>query len=205
MDVAYQVTWRGRDGVARPATLRLEPHGVRLDLAAGDGPHEFRFETIVGVELDPAGTDPPGLGLLLEDGGRLELVSKVNQWIVADLVGALFAHRLGPEADRRRVIVRVKLKPGRADDARRLLEAGPPFDPSSTALVAHEVFVLEDEVLFLFETNRDAELLGLFRPDFWQAATAWSELIAGSVRLTEPAYSWAREAWPVEAHPGLGL
>ena len=205
MDVAYQVTWRGRDGVERPATLRLEPHGVRLDLPAGGGSHGARFETIVGVDLDPSGADPSAVGLLLADGYRLELVSKVNRWILADLVGALFAHRLGPEADRRRVIVRVRLKPGSADDARRLLEAGPPFDPSSTALVAHEVFVLDDEALFLFETNRDAELLGLFRPDFWHAATAWSDLIEGSIRLSEPAYSWAREAWPVEAHPGLGL
>ncbi len=207
MDVAYQVTWRESDGLETLARLRLVPEGVRLEPLEGQEPRLVLFEEIAGVDLEPSGDGSTGLTLALADGGEIELASNVSRWILSDLVAAFFAHRLGTHHDRHRVLVRARLRPGRGAEARRLLESGPPFDPSSTALVLHEAFVLDDEALFLFETNGDDDLLGLSRPDFWQAAGAWSELIAGSVRIAEPAYSWARGARAVlaEAHPGLGL
>jgi hypothetical protein len=207
MDVAYQVTWRGRDGTGTPARLRLGPDGLRLDPLEDGGSHEVSFEGIVGVELDPSGEGASGIALVLAGGERVELASNVKRWILSDLLAALFAHRFGTHTDRRRVLVRAGLKPGCSDEARRLLQVGPPFDPSSSALVLHEAFVFDDEVLFLFETNGESALLSLARPDFWQAAGAWNDLIEGGIRLIEPVYSWAREARPAfaEAHPGLGL
>jgi hypothetical protein len=207
MDVAYQVTWCRPDGVAEPARLRLESRGVGIEPLAGGGPHEVPFEEIVGVELDPSRPDGPALVILIAGGAEVELASNVHRWIVSDLLAALFAHRLGAHTERRRVLVRARLKPGCGEDARRLLEAGPPFDPSSTALVLHEAFVLDDEVLFLFETDGDSGLLSLARPDFWAAAGAWSELIVGTIRLVEPVYAWARESHAAfaDVHPGLGL
>ncbi len=207
MDVAYQVTRRGRDGRGRPARLRIEPDGVRLEAIEAEGPEEVPFEEVVGVELDSPGDDGPGIALLLAEGERIELASNVTRWILSDLLGALFAHRLGAPTASRRVLVRAALKPGCGDQARELLHGAPPFDPASTALVLHEAFVFDDEVVFLFETDGDAALSSLARPDFWQAAGAWSELIVGGVRLVEPTYSWARGTRGAFAgmHPGLGL
>jgi hypothetical protein len=207
MDVAYQVIWRRRDGVETPTRLRLEPHGLRLEPLEGGESHEVLFEEVVGVELDPSEEGGGGLELVLASGDHVGLSSNVKRWILSDLVGALFVDRLGAHGEHRRALVRVRLAPGCGEQARRLLLAGPPFDPASTALVLHEVFVSDDEAFFLFETDGDSALLSLARPDFWRSAGAWSKLIAGSVKVVEPAYRWEREQRAVlaEAHPGLGL
>jgi hypothetical protein len=206
MDVAYRVTLRRPGGEPTAARLRLLADGARLEPLDGGAPHELRFEEIAGVDLDPSGETASGLTIVLAGGDEIELASNVRQWILSDLLGGLFAHRLA-RGHHGRVLVRVRLRPGSAGEARRLLQGGPPFDPSDTALVLHEVFVVGDEALFLFETNGEEALLSLARPDFWQAAGAWSALIGGTVRLVEPVYSWEREGRGLlaDAHPGLGL
>jgi len=66
--------------------------------------------------------------------------------------------------------------------------------------------VLDDEVLFLFETRGEG-IAQVAEPDVWRAVSAWRELTTGTVRLAEPTYSWARgdAAAEHEAHPGLGF
>jgi hypothetical protein len=93
-----------------------------------------------------------------------------------------------------RFVVVASLKPGARDAARLLIENGPPFDPQRTRLTAHEVFVTEREVVFLFE-GEDArgtveELVG--DPGVWRAATAWRECLDGRPRLAEETYVWTR-------------
>lgn len=75
-----------------------------------------------------------------------------------------------------------------------LIENGPPFDPDRTRLTAHEVFLTDREVVFLFE-GEDArktveELVG--DPGIWRAATAWRECLDGRPRLADESYVWAR-------------
>lgn len=95
-----------------------------------------------------------------------------------------------------RFVVVVPLKPGARDAARLLIEQGPPFDPDSTALSGHEVFLTDREAVFLFE-GEDArktveELVG--DPGIWRAATAWRECLDGRPRLADETYVWARPA-----------
>ena len=85
-------------------------------------------------------------------------------------------------------------KPGARDAARLLIEDGPPFDPDRTQLTAHEVFLTDREVVFLFEGD-DArktveDLVG--DPGIWRAATAWRECLDGWPRLADEIYGWTR-------------
>jgi len=95
-----------------------------------------------------------------------------------------------------RLVVVAPLKPGARDAARLLIENGPPFDPERTQLTAHEVFLTEREVVFLFEGD-DArktveELVG--DPGIWRAATAWKACLDGRPRLADETYVWTRPA-----------
>jgi hypothetical protein len=95
-----------------------------------------------------------------------------------------------------RLVVVAPLKPGARDAARLLIENGPPFDPATTALTAHEVFLTDREVVFVFE-GEDArktveELVG--DPGVWRAATAWKECLDGRPRLADETFVWARQA-----------
>lgn len=95
-----------------------------------------------------------------------------------------------------RFVVVAPLKPGARDAARLLIENGPPFDPDRTRLTAHEVFLTDREVVFLFEGENARktveELVG--DPGIWQAATAWRECLEGRPRLADETYVWARPA-----------
>jgi hypothetical protein len=103
-------------------------------------------------------------------------------------------------------LVALTLKPGGRDRARELVSAGPPFDPSSTPLVTHDVFLLDDQVLFLFGLDPVEAGAQLAEPDFWRPLLAWSELVAGGARLAERVYAWQRTHHPEpEIHPGLGF
>ncbi len=64
------------------------------------------------------------------------------------------------------------------------------------ALARHNVFLLEHEALFLFETDSGSENLEdlLRAPDLWRAASAWQELVAGPPQIAEDAFSWERRA-----------
>lgn len=95
-----------------------------------------------------------------------------------------------------RIVVVAPLKAGSRDAARLLIENGPPFDPGKTSLTAHEVFLTDREVVFLFEgENARAaveELVG--DPGVWRAATAWRECLDGRPRLADETYVWTRPA-----------
>lgn len=92
------------------------------------------------------------------------------------------------------IVVVAPLREGMRDTARLLIEQGPPFEPESTALTKHEVYLTDREAVFLFE-GPDAKaavekLVG--DPGIWKAAAAWKDVLAGRPRLADAAYSWSR-------------
>lgn len=94
------------------------------------------------------------------------------------------------------IAVIAPLKYGTQAEARGLIAAGPPFDPESTPLVRHEVFLTGDEVVFVFE-GPDArlavdQLIG--ESSIWRAAMAWRKCLAGRPRIAEHAFEWRRDA-----------
>jgi hypothetical protein len=190
---SYSVTWRGSEGGSRPARLTVEPTSVVLTTIEPAARHEIPLDEIVAVELrPPADEGSPSLAFESRSGDIIELETPVDRWIVADLLEHLFAHGLGGVRGRQRILLAVKLKPGTHDKVHELVRRGPPFDPGETALTLHEVFLLDDEALFLFETGADTAIEHLVEPDFWRATGAWAELVAVA-RLAERVYSWLRE------------
>jgi len=207
---AYGVVWREQDA---EQAGRLEVGPLTLRLTALDDEHavvrELAFDAVTAVELRPpgGGTLHTTVVLTSRDGRTVEIESAVERWILGELVESVFVHNLRGGRGGQRILVALELKPGCRDAAQQLLRAGPPFDPSGTALRLHDVFLLEDEALFLFDTDDRDDLERLAEPRFWQAAAAWAELMAGRVRLADHAYSWTRDdtSPKEESHPGLGF
>ena len=90
-----------------------------------------------------------------------------------------------------------------------LLRHGPPFDPEEIGLGRHQVFLTENEAVFLFESDSPgaAERL-LSTSRLWAAAAAWKDLVAGPPRLADNAFSWVRarddDQLSFEGTPGPG-
>jgi len=204
----FGVTWKNRDGAARSARLSIERTEIVLtSLDRAGGRRKVPFDELVAIESVPpaehAGDERPTLVMKLRGGDEIELRSNVDRWIVADLLEGLFAHGLGGT---RRILVAARLKPGAREQAAMLLRSGPPFPPEATPLVLHEVYLLEDEVLFLFDVEEGVASDALRKPDFWAAAGAWRDLIDGEVRLAERVYRWSRERRAVtDSRFGLGF
>ena len=120
---------------------------------------------------------------------------------------SVFAHALGGGRLGERVLVALRLKPGCRERARELLLAGPPFEPRATALVLHDAFLLENEVLFLFGIQAVGDLEPLDLPDFARPVEAWGAIMAGNLCVAECVYTWHRPqpALTIPGHLGLGL
>jgi hypothetical protein len=84
--------------------------------------------------------------------------------------------------------VRVPLKPGCLERARKLLAKGPPVDPASLRLSAHEVYLGEGEAVFVFRGNnvRARVNQAIRHPAFWRAGLAWQRCFAAPPQIVEP-------------------
>jgi hypothetical protein len=110
----------------------------------------------------------------------------------------------------RRFALTVRLKPGSVGEVRGILRQGPPFDIESTALERHQVFLVQDELVFVFEgLHADAEVRrSLDDAAVFGGASRLAAHIEGPPRVLEEVFSWER---PVEldgvsfsALPGAG-
>jgi hypothetical protein len=107
------------------------------------------------------------------------------------------------------VAVVIPIVEGKREAVRALLVQGPPFDPESVGLARHQVFLGEDEAVFVFEAPTGTGLERLVSdPAVWSAAAEWHELVAGPPRTTPLAFAWeASEGNPdlfFGATPGPG-
>jgi len=97
-----------------------------------------------------------------------------------------------------RLVIVAPLAEGARARAAQLLAQGPPFDPGSTDLDRHAVYVTESEVVFAFDGS-DVEwevddLADESFPDVGAAIERWRELLAGPPRIAREAYFWQRGA-----------
>jgi hypothetical protein len=91
------------------------------------------------------------------------------------------------------IAVVLPLKPELRARAEELLAEGPPFDLRAAGLEAHQVFVSDEEIVFVFEADERNVLDRLAtEAPAWAPAQSWTELVAGPPRLAEPAYRWRR-------------
>jgi hypothetical protein len=204
--VRYGVTWKEEAEAPLSGRLEIGPRSFLLHPFDDDAlvEREFAFDQLTSVEIRPP-DERPTLVLRAADGRTIELESAVEKWILGDVLAHMFGHSLGG-GTATRVLVVLTLRPGAHERAREIIAGGPPFDPSSTELVTHDVFLLDDQVLFLFGLDAVAARAQLAEPDFWRPLLAWSELVTGGARLAERIYSWQRsDEQGREAHLGLGL
>jgi hypothetical protein len=174
-------------GSTSDRTLELEiPFSDLVEVRVGRRPGERLngYRTVIlEREIGPAvRVAPLGMGVLPE---------------ITDLLASLT--RRGDESV---LAVCVPLKPGCLGRARGLLEKGPPLDPASLGLSGHEVYLSEDEAVFVFRgANVRAQVGKAVRhPAVWRAGVAWQRCIAAPPQVidqpallnltVEPAYRW---------------
>ena len=96
-----------------------------------------------------------------------------------------------------------RLRPGAAEQAARLIELGPPFDPRQHEVERHTVFLASDTVVFVFEGgNVNSLLSSLGGPDEQAVLGAWEPLLDGTPLIAPEAYSWISPAHASANHWG---
>src|SRR6266536_848354 len=93
-----------------------------------------------------------------------------------------------------RLIVTATLRQGAEEQARRLVEAGPPFDLDELGLTAHAVYLTASEVVFVFEGEGvERAVSGLVDDPVVSASfAAWAPLTKGTPRIARRVFSWER-------------
>ena len=196
MDVTYAVSWEEPSGSAGSGRLELGRDALLLEGRNGHSAitRAFPYRNVSGLRV-ARGADErlhgaPTLVIDLVGGRSLRIAGVGQPWIVTELASRLGALRHDPGLIERLVLV-VPLKPGAKPRAEALLAKGPPFDPAELGLEKHEVFVTDQEVVFLFEGVPAVLLMRAAENEsIWDSAGAWEPLVEGSVKYAEPAYTW---------------
>jgi hypothetical protein len=94
-----------------------------------------------------------------------------------------------------RVAIVAPLKPGAAEQARKLVSDGPPFDLRGSGIERHSVFVSAGEVVFVFEGHEvewavDELIDGPFEYELQQAFDSWREIVDGAPRIARQQFGW---------------
>jgi hypothetical protein len=95
-----------------------------------------------------------------------------------------------------RFVITARLKRGSEPMVREILRQGPPFELASSSLERHEVFLAQDELVFLFEgPQADREAMRLLdSPHALGSASRLATHIRGRPRLPKEIFSWERPA-----------
>jgi hypothetical protein len=114
------------------------------------------------TEVSPLLVAPAGTGLLSE-------------------LARLFYTLTAESADSEHVTVVLPLKPGSRDQARSLVQQGPPFPTETLNRIHHAVYLEDDSVTFVFAGPNAQSVVRqlLRRPSLWRASLRWRDLAAG--------------------------
>jgi hypothetical protein len=88
------------------------------------------------------------------------------------------------------------LELGMRDVARDYLDEGPPFDLTAAGVDAHEVFLTDEEAIFVFGVPEGPKTLERILADeeFWSVVSSWEHIAGGPPRLASVAYDWRARA-----------
>jgi hypothetical protein len=109
---------------------------------------------------------------------------------ISEIAAALSALEANPAANKLAVVIPIDA--GSADIVRDYVAEGPPFDLRSAGIVRHEVFLAEQEVIFVFETSGGIRSLERILSDseFWEAIKAWEHIIRERPRVAGMLLDW---------------
>ena len=199
---SYAAIWREPNGTIAHGKAELSPQALRLDGVAPEGQlscREIPYTEIEGVRIGRDAEERlnsrPTLVLERASAPPLQL-DVLGAGMLHELADLLAALATDQRERYKRVTLIVPLKEQAIEQARRLVAEGPPFDPDEKGLERHEVFLTDDEAVFLFEGPNAADIVQRLArdPNAWQAAVKWRRLIAATPRLAHSAYTWQRSA-----------
>ncbi len=103
---------------------------------------------------------------------------------IADLLNTL-----GGREEEDVLAISVPLEAGCRRRVRGLLAKGPPLDPASLGISSHDVYLADDEAIFVFRgSNVRAQVTRAFRhPAVWRAGIAWQRCFAGPPQVVRAA------------------
>jgi hypothetical protein len=214
MNRTYAITWQEPDGAPHSGKLELRASGIRLEGRNGAGPASLLvpYAELVSLRL---GSGPerlsgrPTLVFGRSGDGDVRVASVGAAGVLSEVAEQVASMKAGNAMSADRIAVVVPLRKGKRDNAERLLDQGPPFDPERMGLESHEVFLTDQEAIFVFNTAAGLSLQKLLGDSkVWASAAAWHDVIAGPPRVGKPFYAWAEIIGPsdlsFEPTPGPG-
>jgi hypothetical protein len=194
MSATYAVSWQEPSGFL--GSGRLELGGDALILEGQNGSSEVRrafpYRNMSGLRVARGSGERlhgrPTLIVELDTGNPLRIAGVGQPGLVSELADRL-AHLQGGRLSQRLALV-VPLKPGARSKAESLLAQGPPFDPTGLGLESHEVFLTDEEAVFVFDGVPAVMLTSAAdNEELWAAGEAWRPLVEGRIRYAERAYT----------------
>jgi hypothetical protein len=194
MQITYAVTWQEPAGDRHSGRLELGDEALQFEGRNGTGAtkRSIRYADVERYRLAHSSGERlqgrPTLIVELVDESAVKIASVAQPGIIGEV-----AERLAGLAQREveRAALVVPLRPGAKEAAAKLLATGPPFDPHALGLESHDVYLTDDEAVFVFE-GVASEFVERLAADetVWDAADAWRPLIDGRIRYADPAYAW---------------
>jgi hypothetical protein len=206
MRTSYGVVWREGGAPLARGKLELLPRALRLDGVSGtetttrEIPYDSLSEIRIGRSPDDRIDGRPSLMLEPRGGDTLSIASVAQTGVLAEIAERLAGLQFCNEGQRRVAVV-LPLREDAQADVRKLLAAGPPFDPEALDLERHEVFLTTSEAIFVFESRLGADVLEplLADPTLWKRAGEWHAQLAGPPRLAEDVFSWSRPSVRIDS------
>ena len=196
MPRSYAVTWQQPNGSAHSGKLELRAGGISLEGQNGARPVALLipYGDLLDVQL---ASGPERLGgrptlVLHRRGARaIRIASVGSAGIILEVAEQVASMGTGRAISSERVAVVVGLREGKRENAERLLVKGPPFDPEQAGLERHEVFLSDDEAIFVFEAVSEFSLQKLLTDArVWIGAAGWHDVAAGPPRISKAFYAW---------------
>jgi hypothetical protein len=197
MHRSYAVTWTESDHAPQSGKLELRAGGLSLEGVNGHSTESLfvPYEELDTIAIAPARERIGGRPTLVigrPHADLLRIASVAQPGIVSELADRLVAFRLGRIGANNRVAVVVPIRKQKRDKVQELLDEGPPFEPEASGLERHQVFLTDNEVVFVFEAAPGFSLRQLLGDTSVLAgAAAWRDCLAGAPRVAKPFYSWA--------------
>jgi hypothetical protein len=193
----YAVVWRTGEGPTSSGRLELGDHALVLYGSGRPEGLRIPFDELSSVEIGRGATEringDKSVVLERHSCDRVLISALGGVGLVGELTD-LLAHLRAEHAARACVAVVVPIRRGKVEEARRLVDEGPPFDVEQLGIERHHVFVSEREVVFFFEGESAAAAVDALSrsPDVLRAAVRWRGILAGRPRLAAERFGWAR-------------
>ena len=195
----YGVVWREGNSRSRAASSSSSRATVRLEGMTGSEPttreiaYDYLSEIRIGRSAEERIDGRPSLVLAPRTGDTLSIASVAQAGVVAEIAERLAALQLGAEAGAgSRSCCRSHEDAHEA--VRKLLAAGPPFDPERARARPPPGFShrLGSRIHLRVRARSGGAGAAAPEPELWQSAAAWHDYLAGPPRIAEDVFSWER-------------